>query len=314
MPAEAAPVPSITLLGPQRNPHVDQVLSDLGISGRIALVNAGWREREPDDELLRDLVGGDAVNLRLWHRMQEVWDADPEFADADRHRRQVLEEMQDLYLLGLGHVDDAIDSLRNHHARSEEVHQMAIQDVERIMRGMDKAHLARVSQVHAEFWERWRPHERMAVAAFRELISHELADVSAVVITGGHVGVLTGALHLFNVAPRISSPVIAWGAGAMALTDQIVLFHDRAPHGPSLPEVFSTGVGLLNDVVVFPSARERLDLGNHERMAMMARRFAPAESLLLEQRARVDVGSDGLLPEGAPVLQPDGTLKGRGAA
>lgn len=314
MPAEPGTVPSITLLGPQRDPQVDQVIAGLGITGRVALVNAGWQEREPDDELLLSQVGGDAVNLKLWQRMQEVWEVDPEFAAADRSRRQVLEEMQDLYLLGLGHVDDAIGSLLSHRARSEAVHRTAIKDVERIMREMDERHLARVSEVHAEFWAAWRPHERLAVAAFRERIAEELAEARAVVITGGHVGVLTGALHLFNVAPRIQVPVIAWGAGAMALTDRIVLFHDRAAHGPSLPEVFSAGVGLLHDVVVYPNARERLDLGNQMRMGMMARRFAPAVSLLLDRRARVQVGADGVLPAGPAVLSADGRQTVWGAA
>src|SRR5690554_4470007 len=98
MPAEPAR-PPVTLLGPQRDPELDRVLASQGLHGRVALVNAGWREREPDDELLSSLAGGDTVNLRLWHRMQEVWEADPEFAEADQRRRAVLEEMQELYLL-----------------------------------------------------------------------------------------------------------------------------------------------------------------------------------------------------------------------
>ena len=104
---------SVTLLGPQRTPRVDGVLASLGLTGaRAAVINAGWREREPEDELLVGLAGGNAVNLRLWHRMQEVWDADPEFAAADRTRRVVLEEMQDLYVIALDHVIDALHAMR----------------------------------------------------------------------------------------------------------------------------------------------------------------------------------------------------------
>jgi len=35
----------------------------------------------------------------------------------------------------------------------------------------------------------------------------------------------------------LRSPVIAWSAGAMALSDRFVLFHYRAPLGPGHPEV-----------------------------------------------------------------------------
>ena len=51
------------------------------------------------------------------------------------------------------------------------------------------------------------------------------------------MGVLAHTLHLFDVAATATSPVIAWSAGAMALTDRIVLFHDRSPQGPGHPEV-----------------------------------------------------------------------------
>jgi hypothetical protein len=308
MPAEPAR-PPVTLLGPQRDPELDRVLESLDLHGRIALVNAGWREREPDDELLSSLAGGDTVNLRLWHRMQEVWEADPEFAEADQRRRAVLEEMQELYLLGLDHVVGAITALHQHTPRAHAVREQAIADAEEIMQDMDRRHLERVSEVHQRFWQRWKPHERPAVAGAREAVSRELAEAHAVVMTGGHVGILVGALHLFNVAPQIRVPVIAWGAGAMALTDRVVLFHDRAAHGPTATELFSSGVGLVRDVVALPDARSRLDLDNRPRMATLARRFAPATCLVLDRGARVHVTPDGSLPEDAPVLRPDGTIR-----
>lgn len=309
---QPGPPPAVTLLGPQRNPQLDQVLAGLGISGRVALINAGWREREPDDELLANQAGGDTVNLRLWHRMQEVWEADTDFAEADRKRRQILEEMQDLYLLGLDHVVGAILALSTHTARSETVKQIALQDAEQIMREMDERHLSRVAEVHAEFWDRWPPHERPAVSLFREIIARDLADAQAVVVTGGHVGVLVGAMHLFNVAPQVQVPVIAWGAGAMALTDTVVLFHDRAVHGPTVAEVFSAGVGLVHDVVALPGARDRLDLADATRMGLFARRFAPAACLLLDEHARVHLPRSGELPDGARVLRSDGGIAVRG--
>lgn len=300
---------SITLLGPQRQPRVDQVLKSLGLHGaRTAIINAGWREREPEDELLVSLTSGDAVNLRLWHRMQEVWEADPEFAAADQQRRMLLEEMQDLYVIALDHVIDALRAMRDRVPRSPRVQQTALADAEQIMQEIDARHLERVNEIHADFWERWPPHERRAVQLLRGLISNDLAGAEVILVPGGHVGVLVGALHLFNVAPQLRVPIVAWGAGAMALTDRVVLFHDRAAHGASVSEVFAQGLGLVRHTVVFPGARERLDLGNPVRMGVLARRLGPARCLLLDERARVDILPGEGLPDDAPVLADDGAL------
>lgn len=302
------PEPHVTLLGPQRTPRLDQVVDFLGLQGPIATINAGWQEREPEDELLDAMLGGRSRNLRLWQRMQQLWEADPSFAEADRERRGVLEEMQQLYLLGLDHAMGAITELYRHTPRNAWVMQTALEDTEHIMREMDARHLERVAEVYAEFWARTRPHERPELAEARETIAHELSDAEAVVIPGGHVGVLLGALHLFNIAPALDRPVIAWGAGAMALTERVVLFHDRAAHGPAVAETFSAGLGLVKQTVALPSARDRLDLTDPVRMAIWARRFAPARCLLLDAGTQVHIPWDGHLPAGAPVIGPDGSL------
>lgn len=131
--------------------------------------------------------------------------------------------------------------------------------------------------------------------------------MQGVILTGGHVGVLMGAMHLFNIAPALDVPIIAWGAGAMALTERVVLFHDRAAHGPAIAEVYRAGLGLVRHTVALPSPRDRLDVNNEIRMGLLARRFDPARSLLLEAGVQVHIGYDGLLPNGAPVLASDGS-------
>ncbi len=306
--------PHITLLGPQRTPRLTQVIDGLGRSGPFATINAGWREREPEDALLDESLHGNSINLRLWQRMQQVWEADPEFAHADRERRHTLEEMQQLYLLGLDHAMSAIETLQRHQPRDPSVQQAAIGDAEQIMRDMDARHLERVADLYATFWARTTPHERPAIARERDEISGLLAQAETVVLTGGHVGVLLGALHLFNIAPALAKPVVAWGAGAMALTDRVVLFHDRATHGPTVAETYAAGLGLVRHAVALPSARERLDLANHDRMAVLTRRFDPAYCLLLDAGAQVHIGRDGRLPAGAPVLGADGVATTLAAA
>jgi hypothetical protein len=146
------------------------------------------------------------------------------------------------------------------------------------------------------------------LAEHRADVTGLLADAAVVVVAGGHVGVLTDTLHLFNIAASLRSPVIAWSAGAMALTDRIVLFNDRAAQGPGHPEVYGNGLSVLRDVVALPHASARLRLGDTPRMAVFARRFAPACCVLLENGTSMDTDTDGGCPPGTRVLAADGRV------
>ena len=170
---------------------------------------------------------------------------------------------------------------------------------------LDAAHLHRVSQVRLEFYARLRPHDRPVIAEHRAEVAQVLAGAAALVVAGGHVGVLTDVLHLFNVAAALRSPVIAWSAGAMALAERIVLFHDRSAHGPGHPEVYTSGLSLVRGMVPLPHARARLLLDDAPRMAVFARRFAPARCVLLENGTRLDI-DDGNWPPATRVLTEDG--------
>ena len=124
------------------------------------------------------------------------------------------------------------------------------------MRELDTAHLRRVNGARLEFFDRLAPHDRPVIAEHRAEVSAVLDGAAALVVAGGHVGVLAEVLHLFNVAAALNgAPVIAWSAGAMALTDRIVLFGDRSPRGPGHAEVYGSGLSLLRDVVLLPHAR-----------------------------------------------------------
>ena len=153
------------------------------------------------------------------------------------------------------------------------------------------------------------------IAEHRAAVAAILGEAAALVIAGGHVGVLAEVLHLFNVAAALHSaagrgPVIAWSAGAMALTDRIVLFHDRSPRGPGHPEVYGSGVSLLRGMVLLPHARARLLLDDTPRMAVFARRFSPARCVLLESGTRIELdregGRDATWPPGVRVIAEDG--------
>lgn len=291
----------ITLLGPQRRPRVDSVVRSLGLTPPFATVNAGWQEREADDGELDALLGGASVNLTLYRRYLDVYERDPEFAAADRLRREVLDEMAELYLLRLDSAMDAVLSMQRRTERPQ-VLAAATADAEAMLRLLDERHLAAVAEVHEEFYRRYPPHERPAIAAHRAEVADILSRASAFVIAGGHVGILAGVLHLFNVAASLRGPVLAWSAGAMALTERIVLFHDRPAHGSASAEVFDAGLGLVRGVVALPGAHRRLRMDDPARMGILTRRLAPAQCLVLEAGDRFDLADDGTLVAGTRVL------------
>jgi hypothetical protein len=304
----------VTLLGPQRIPTLNAVVRSLGIEGPIVTTTAGWQEREPDDEELKEQLDGRAVNLGLYGRWLDVQDRDPEFSAADRRLRQVLEEMQALYLLRLDHALQAVYAVQ-HRRDNDRLRDEAVTEAVADVRELDAQHLRRISDVHDEFYQAWPPHDRPVIAEHRAVVAHLLSDAATLVIAGGHVGVLASTLHMFNVAASLRSPVIAWSAGAMALTDRIVLFHDRSPQGPGHPELYDRGLSVLKEVVPLPHARARLVLEDLPRMAVFARRFAPARCILLEAGTRLDTDSDGgTWPPGTRVLAEDGRVTTLGAA
>jgi hypothetical protein len=312
----------VILLGPQRRPTVDAVARSLSLEGSrvpIATVTAGWQEREPDDAELGTLLGGRAVNLSLYRRWLDVQDRDPQYAAAERGLAGTLAGLQDLYLLRLDYALRAVYAVQRRSAG--DLGTDALAEAIAAVRELDTAHLRRVDTVRREFFQLMPPHDRPVIAGHRAAVAGLLGEACALVIAGGHVGVLAEVLHLFNVAAALALlpgaghlPVIAWSAGAMALTDRIVLFGDRSPQGPGHPEVYGSGLSVLRDVVLLPHARARMVLDDTPRMAVFARRFAPARCVLLDIGARIELDGDGGWPPGVRVIAEDGRVTSREAA
>ncbi|MGN6378359.1 MAG: hypothetical protein ACTHNU_05365 [Gaiellales bacterium] len=297
----------VTLLGPQRRPTLDKVAASLYPEGPIATITAGWQEREPDDGELGKLLGSRDVNLRLYRRWLDVQERDPRFALGERKLAAVLEELQDIYLLRLDHALQAAYAVQrrsgNHQLRAD-----LLPEAIDAVRELDAAHLRRVSAVRGEFYQNLQPHDRPVIAEHRADVAGLLDAAAAVVVAGGHVGVLADVLHLFNIAASLRPAVIAWSAGAIALSERLVLFHDRSAHGPGHPEIYGSGLSVFRNVVALPHARSRLLLDDGPRMAVFARRFAPARCVLLESGTRIDTDGDGSCPPGTRVLAEDGLV------
>jgi hypothetical protein len=305
---------SVTLLGPQRRPILDRVLSALGVTGPVAFVTAGWQERESEDGELAALLGADGVNLRLRARWLDVLESDPEFARAEREHRVVLDDLQQLYLVRLDHALLAATEVARRSDGNPRTTEMAVDDALEIIRLIDRTHLLRVQELHAAFYDAWPPHDRDVVEKHREEVRGVLAGADCLVIAGGHVGELVQVLHLFNIAPDVPPHVVAWSAGAMALTERVVLFHDRAAHGPAQTEVLDLGIGLAPRLVALPHARRRLRTEDPVRMSVLARRFGPARCLVLDDGVTVQLTPDGGLPPDALVVDTTGRIVAAGAA
>ena len=302
--------PSITVLGPQRRPTLDRVLASLDVTGPVAVVNAGWQEREADDAEILALAGGQAVNLRLFSRWMDVLSADPEYAEAEREHRQLLDELRQLYLIRLEHALQAESAVTARTDGHPHTLAMASTDALEAVRLLDATHLARVQELHDTFYGTWRLESRGAIAGHRAEVRDLLSSAECLVVAGGHVGELVRLVHLFHLAPHLPPRVVAWSAGAMALTPRVVLFHDRAAHGASLTEVFDSGIGVIPGLVLLPHARRRLLTDDVIRMSGLARRFAPDACLVLDDGVRVDLGPDGALPADARVVGTNGLIAG----
>jgi len=302
----------VVLLGPQRRPTVDGVARGLGPDASYATVTAGWEEREADDGELHALLGGRAANLRLHSRWLDVLDRDHELATAELDHRAVLDELRTLYLVQLDAALGAVFTIARRDGRPR-ARAAALADAEDAVRLVDARYAARARAAHDDYWAAWRPQDRPAVAEHRAAVERILAGASVLVLAGGHVGVLLRTLHLFGVAGRLPSTLVAWSAGAMALTARVVLFGDRAVQGPGHPEVYEDGLGVVPGAVLLPHARRRLLVDDAVRMGVLARRFAPARCVLLDDGVRVDLGPDGSLPPGARVVTDDGRIAGLAA-
>ena len=187
------------LLGPQRRPTLDGVVRSLGLPGPFATVTAGWQEREPDDGELRALLDGQAVGLELYRRWLDVQERDPEYAAASRALADVLAELADLYLLRLDYALQAVYALQRRTSGS------ALDEAVAAVRSLDALQLAHVNEVRGEFFERLRPHDRPVIASHRAEVAGFLDSAAALIVAGGHVGVLAEVLHLFNVAAALQS-------------------------------------------------------------------------------------------------------------
>lgn len=289
-------MPTRILLGPQRpstNLADAAAMASPG-DGPVAVISAGWQEAEGDIDDVGALVGKPLVDLRLYHRAEELFAADEHLRLAYRERQERLQELQRLYQARLRQLmiaaramlradgDAALLLTEQRHALSQ-------------LRALDRHHLGRVQSLYANYESAISVAASAALAAHVEAINKTLADCSTLIITGGNVVVLLNRLRLFGMQPALlEKNVIAWSAGAMVLGKQIVLYHDKTAHGRRDPEVLDLGAGVIPDRILLPDASKRLRRKESLRMGLFCRRFAPATCITLDSGALLHYEDDTL--------------------
>jgi hypothetical protein len=276
------------VLGPQgTTPDAGEVLRDFGIKGPVALVRAGLQERESEDADMIQAFGVPAVNLTLHARGNEVFKAASDFTAAYTTRQHRLRAMQGFYRTRLDGIENAARTISLRYAEPELLEQEEKVSVDQF-RHLDNDHIERCKAVKEAFDRAWPAGGVEVLARHRREVRELMATTSALVIAGGHVASLLNRLQLFDVLANVGDkPILAWSAGAMVLTERIVLFHDFPPYGSDIAQVLDTGFGLVPGVVVLPDARRRIDLGAHAGIQRFARRMAPATCIAMDHGERM---------------------------
>lgn len=301
---------TVVLLGPQRfRPVLADALAALGVDGPLAVVTAGWQEREEEVDELGAHVAREVVNLRLYARAEIVFARDGALFRAYRRRQDRLRRLQAIYRLRLDHAVDPVRRLlawRGDADLLEPERESAVA----ALRTLDREHLGRIRAIHREFEEEWRPFEREAVREQRDELAELLERCSVLAVAGGHVAILLNRLRLFGVKElSVDRPVVAWSGGAMVVGSQLTLFHDSPPQGRGNAEILEEGVGLYEGLLPFPHARRRLDLEDPDRVRLLTRRFCDLRCVALDEGDRVRCEAGEWTVESGRLLRTDGSVQ-----
>lgn len=297
---DAVARPPLVLLGPRGGRlALRDVVRELEAGGalspgaRIAAITAGWQDREANEGLIDPGLADRVVDLELYRRSDRIAEADAELARAHRETRARLTALRRAYNLRLHGLIEAhrrMAELRG----DESVLQSERAEALEAIRRLDARHLDRVIEIRSEFERRMTPPERDAVRLQRREVDARLDGTEAIVLEGGHVSNLLSRLRLFGGRKLLDGrAVIGRSAGAMVLTERVVLFHDRPPWGEGNPEVFDAGLGIAEGLVALPHASARLALDDRTRGARLAARFSPASCVLLDPGRRIDRAGGG---------------------
>jgi hypothetical protein len=302
------------LLGPQRfRTTAGSAVRAVAPEGPVATVTSGWQDRESNTTELDEVLGGRGRHLNLYGRLTDVLNTDQRFAEVAQAHKEAVEELAGLYSIRLQRALDSAYVVQRRTVRPD-LAAAALADGVRVVRSIDHWYLDTVDQLHGELWRSDAAARSEPILQHRAEVAELVADAAALAVAGGHVRALLRTLQVFDVRLPSTLPVVAWSAGAMVITDQVVLYNDRGPSGVVGSEVWDRGLGRASGIVAMPHARRRLRMDDPMILRVLVRRFGQARCLLLDDGARVELGPGGELPDGALVIGEDGLLHSVGDA
>jgi len=276
------------LLGPQSPvPNLRHAIETLRTDAPVVVITAGWRDSEGEIDELRDIAGCHVEDLMLYHRAEEVFAREPVLRGLQRDRQDKLTELQRLYRIRLAPTIAAARKLLRTRAEPELLRLEQRAAISQL-RALDSHHLRRIRAIHQDFNQRRAGLVIPRATAQREQVQQKLEGAGLVLIAGGHVAVLLNRIRLFGLDDLLArKSVIAWSAGAMALSERIVLFHHAAPQGKRDAELLDAGLGIVRRRVLLPHANKRLDWHNRRRMSLFSRRFSPSACCTLDNGSMI---------------------------
>ncbi len=301
----------LALLGPQHEkPNLREILDGMGAAGPYVLVSAGWQERESETGRLDAHLGEPVRTLDLWPRCEAAFEEDADLRHMMFGRHDRMKELSVLYRVRLAAELAAARELMGR-TRPDEADALVGPSLDLAcgaLRDLDDLHCSRVGEINEEVFSEAAGRE--SLRAGRAEIAEVLEGAGTLLVAGGHVGILYNRMRLFGVRDALpaSTPVVGWSAGAMVLTDRILLFHDSPPQGPGDAEFLGPGLGMAPGVVVLPHASRRLDLDHRGRVALLARRLAPELVVALDDGDRLEANREGWSGAGARRLTSAGAV------
>lgn len=311
----------LVILGPQRPaPNLPEVLAAHGVSGPVAVITAGWRHDEDElDALRRDLPNNRLVHLPIYAWFDEVHAEEPVLAAAYAARQKRIRQYKAAYRAQLQAALDAVSATQALIDRDPELFGPELDFLLTTLRAIDGRTVERVNQIRGEFPATAQPWDYPAARDRHARVQDALSHCSAVLIAGGHVGVLRNRMYFFGLDALLrgylngGGCVIAWSAGAMSLADRVVLFYDDPPDGRGEAEVLDSGLRLTPGVIWLPHATHRLRVDDPQRMARLSRRLRPEIAITLENGAWIEhvhgTWTSRGRPEAARIVLGDGQAR-----
>lgn len=278
----------LLLLGEQlEQPSLASALERWGIDGPVALVSAGWEEDETDDQWVGKATGRTVVNALLYGLADRLFAADPEVLQLLRTRQDEMRRLREVNKIQLDHLLAIARELLKREFAGEAVGGPANLTLEQV-RAVDREYLVLVDEVITRYDRMIDPKARPSVCHYRDEVLQRVHQCQALLIAGGHAGVLLNRLSLSRLLKHLAVPVIAWSGGAMAMGDRLVFYHQFIPHATGDAELSRHGMKWFHSLLPFPRADERIKLDSQVEVALLARRFQPDVCLALDHDSSLE--------------------------